>query len=131
MNATVLADRLSAPSEQVASEGLGRFVIIGDGDLYEVGKRHHHGGTAADLQPRPWLVRTVPTINRGQVAEPSRAQAQCHQVRAPRVEVAVDRHGDVRYVRSTRPRARAARRLMRFPQSEVLCHTRDWFFELS
>jgi hypothetical protein len=35
------------------------------------------------------------------------------------------------YERSARPRALAARRLMRFPQSEVLCHTRDWFFELS
>jgi hypothetical protein len=35
------------------------------------------------------------------------------------------------YERSARPRALAARRLMMFPQSEVLCHTRDWFFELS
>ncbi|MCW2910980.1 MAG: hypothetical protein JWL68_5769 [Actinomycetia bacterium] len=31
----------------------------------------------------------------------------------------------------SRWRARAARRLTRLPQSEVLCQTRDWFFELS
>jgi hypothetical protein len=36
-----------------------------------------------------------------------------------------------RYEACSRWRARAARRLTRLPQSEVLCQTRDWFFELS
>jgi len=36
-----------------------------------------------------------------------------------------------RYEACSRRRAREARRLMRLPQTEVLHHTRAWFFELS
>ena len=38
---------------------------------------------------------------------------------------------ELSYEACTRWRAREARRLIRFPQMEVLCHTRDWFLELS
>jgi hypothetical protein len=46
-------------------------------------------------------------------------------------EIPVPDGSSKRYEACSRWRALAARRLTRLPQSEVLCQTRDWFFEPS